>query len=134
MIRTLTIAALAVASLASSVTPAVARQQGLTWPANELGKEASIPFMDTIGLYNFQADDDHGVFLQDQQRHWYYATVLGPCTGLPFAQRIGVDTRFGGTQLDRTGTLLVDGQRCPLNSLTKSNGPPPKAKQAKKKN
>jgi len=133
MIRTLTIAILAAASLAGTAVPAAAKQQDRTWPADTLGKETSIPFIGTIGLYNFEADSDRGVWLQDQQRRWYYATVVGPCTGLPFAVRIGVDTRFGGSQLDRTGTLLVDRQRCPINSLVASNGPPPKAKKAKKK-
>jgi hypothetical protein len=133
MIRTLTIAMLTAASLAGIATPAFAQQQGPVWPADKLGKETSIPFVGTIGLYNFAADGDRGVWLQDQQRRWYYARVLGPCTGLPFAARIGVDTRFGGSQLDRTGTLLVDRQRCPINSLTASNGPPPKVKKAKKK-
>jgi len=132
MIRSLTIAMLA-ASLAGAAVPAAARQQSPTWPADKLGKETSIPFIGTIGLYNFEADGDRGVWLQDQQRRWYYARVLGPCTGLPFAARIGVDTRFGGSQLDRTGTLLVDRQRCPINSLVASNGPPLKAKKAKKK-
>ena len=129
MIRTLTFSALAAIALAA--VPALARDQ--TWPADKLGKETSIPFIGTIGLYNFEPDGDRGVWLQDQQRRWYYATVLGPCTDLPFANRIGVDTRFNGTQLDRTGTLLVDRQRCPLTSLVASNGPPPKAKKAKKK-
>lgn len=133
MIRTLTIAMLAAVSLASVATPGSAKQQDRTWPADKLGKETSIPFIGTIGLYNFEADSDRGVWLQDQQRRWYYATVVGPCTGLPFATRIGVDTRFGGSQLDRTGTLLVDRQRCPINSLVASNGPPPKAKKTKKR-
>ena len=128
MIRTLMLTAMAAAAIAA--TPALAKDP--VWPADKLGKEASIPFVGTLGLYNFEADSDRGVWLQDQQRRWYYATVLGPCTGLPFAVRIAVDTRFGGTQLDRTGTLLVDRQRCPINSLVASNGPPPKAKKVKK--
>jgi hypothetical protein len=133
MIRTLTIAMLVAASLAGGTVPAAAKQRSYTWPADKLGKETSIPFIGTIGLYNFEADGDRGVWLQDQQRRWYYARVLGPCTGLPFATRIGVDTRFGGNQLDRTGTLLVDRQRCHIDSLTASNGPPPKVKKAKKR-
>jgi len=133
MIRTLTIAMLAAASLAGSAIPAAAKQQARAWPADKLGKETSIPFIGTVGLYNFEADGDRGVWLQDQQRRWYYATVMAPCTGLSFANRIGVDTRFGGTQLDRTGILLVDRQRCHIDSLTASNGPPPKVKKAKKK-
>ena len=90
-----------------------------------------IPFIAFDNLYTFEADSDKGVWLQEQSRRWDYAEVLGPCTGLPFATRIGVDTRFGGSQLDRTGTLLVDGQRCSLASLTATNGPPPKPGKAK---
>jgi hypothetical protein len=133
MIRSLTIAMVTAAAFAGIATPAFAQQQGPVWPADKLGKETSIPFVGTIGLYNFAPDGDRGVWLQDQQRRWYYARVLGPCTGLPFATRIGVDTRFGGTQFDRTGILLVDRDRCPINSLVASNGPPPKAKKAKNK-
>ena len=127
--RKVLFAVLAVASLSGA--PALARDNG--WPADQIGKETSIPFMDIRGnLYNYEPDDDKGVWLQTSSRRWYYAKILAPCTGLPFAQRIGVDTRFGGNQLDRTGTLLVDGQRCQLTSLTASNGPPPKAKKPKK--
>jgi len=129
MTRTLLSAALALAAIAAP--PAAARQRQAGWPADQVGKETSIPFIAFNNLYNFQADSDKGVWLQDQSRRWYYAQVLGPCTGLPFAVRIGVDTRFGGDRLDRTGTLLVDGQRCSLTSLTASNGPPPKPGKAK---
>ena len=121
---------LTLATAALVAAPALAKQP--VWPADKLGKETSIPFVGTIGLYNFDARDDRGVYLQDQQRRWYYARISGVCTGLPLANRIAVDTRFGGSQLDRTGTLLVDGQRCAIDSLTASNGPPPKAKKPKK--
>ena len=49
MIRTLTFSALAAIALAA--VPALARDQ--TWPADKLGKETSILFIGTIGLYNF---------------------------------------------------------------------------------
>jgi hypothetical protein len=117
-------------AVAFSTTPAFAKHPA--WPADQIGQETSIPFMDTVGLYSFHPDGDHGVWLQDQQSRWYYADVLGPCINLSSAIRIGVDTRFGGSQLDRTGALLVDGQRCVLTSLTKSDGPPPKTKKPKK--
>ena len=127
MLRPFVIAALAVATLAS---PALARKT-TTAPVPP-GQETSIPFVGTLGLYNFEADGDRGVWLQDQRRKWYYARISGVCTGLPFANRIAVDTRFGGTQLDRTGALLVDGQRCHIDSLTTSDGPPKKVKKPKK--
>jgi hypothetical protein len=126
MLRSLISAALATAAVAA---PADARK---TPVPVEPGKETSIPFVGTIGLYDFEADSDHGVWLQDQRRAWYYARISGICSGLPFANRIAVDTRFGGSQFDRTGVLLVDGQRCYIDSLTTSLGPPKKAKKPKK--
>jgi hypothetical protein len=127
MIRPLIIASIAITAL---TTPAVARK---TDPKPiELGKETSIPFIGTIGLYDFEADGSKGVWLQDQRRRWYYARIAGICTGLPFSTRIAVDTRFGGSSLDRTGKLLVDGQRCDIDSLVTSAGPPKKVKKPKK--
>ena len=125
MIRSILLAAAVLASY-----PALAKQP--VWPADKLGKETSVPFVGALGIYNFEADSDRGVYLQDQQRRWYYARIGGVCTGLPVANRIAVDTRFGGSQLDRTGELLVDGQRCHIDSLTASNGPPPRPKKIKK--
>jgi hypothetical protein len=49
---------------------------------------------------------------------------MGYCPDLGFAQTIGFETR-GPDTLDRYGTLIVRGQRCPLKSLVES-GPPPK--------
>ena len=121
--RTLTALSLALlAATAQAQTPTPAPT-----PTPAAGKPARIPFIRFGQIYNFQADNDRGVYLQDQHRRWYYATVFGPCTGLPFATRIGVDTRFAGDTLDSTGTLLVDGQRCKIDQLTTSDGPPKKA-------
>jgi len=92
--------------------------------APEPGTPATIPFIDHDGVYDFQPDGDRAIYLQDRNRKWYHATILGPCIGLDFATRIGVKTR-GTTSLDRFGTLLVDGQECQIDQLVTS-GPPPK--------
>jgi hypothetical protein len=120
MLRPLIIASTALAALAS---PAVAQSSD---------RPASIPFVSFGNIDDFHADGDRGVWLRNRQHHWYYATMVGPCLGLPFAQRIGVDTRFGGNSLDSSGVLLVDGQRCHIGELTESAGPPKKVKKPKK--
>lgn len=89
--------------------------------------EASIPFANhPRAIRNFEAPNDEIVYLQDRQRRWYRAD-LGHCFGLKWAHSIGYDTR-GGVNLDSFGAILVDGQRCPIVSLTRSEGPPRKAK------
>ena len=97
-------------------------------PAPGAGKPATIPFVRFGQIDDFEADGDHGIYLQDQHRRWYYATLMGPCMDLPFATRIGVDTRFNGDTLDSTGTLLVGHDRCRIDRLVTSGPPPKKAK------
>jgi hypothetical protein len=98
--------------------------------APDMGKPATIPFIRHDAIQDFEADGDKGVYLQDRQHRWYYASVVGPCMSLPFATRIGVDTRFAGDTLDSTGTLLVDGDRCRIDRLVTS-GPPPQRQKHK---
>jgi hypothetical protein len=126
MLKPMVLAAMLLALPATALADARGDAKTGGWPPEQIGKETSIPMLRSQNLYNFETDGDRGAWLQDQQRRWYYAKVLAPCLGLGFATRIGVDTRFNGGSLDRTGTLLVDGQRCPIDSLTASAGPPPK--------
>jgi len=95
--------------------------------------EASIPFANQrTGIRDWQADGTQGLWVQDVHRKWYYATLLGPCIGLDFAQSIGFETRATST-LDKFALIVVpDEGRCQFTSFTKSDGPPPKkAKKSK---
>lgn len=88
--------------------------------------QASIPFVSHGSIRNWQADRTRGVWVQDARRNWYYAKLLGPCIGLDFATRLGFDTRPMGT-FDRFSTVVVPGEgRCTVQSLTQSDGPPPR--------
>jgi hypothetical protein len=91
-------------------------------PADE---QARIPFPRYGGVRNFRAVEDGVVYLQDARRAWYRAELAGPCQGLRWALRIGLDTRFG-SMLERGSTLIVDGDRCTVTSLVRSAGPPPR--------
>lgn len=96
--------------------------------------QAAIPFANHDGINDWKADGDRGLWVQDRSRQWYYAKLLGPCSGLDFAQAIGFDTGPGGT-LDRFGAIVVrDGpqasQRCTFTSFAKS---PPPSKSGKPK-
>ncbi|HEX8513603.1 MAG TPA: DUF6491 family protein [Allosphingosinicella sp.] len=111
--------------LASAVAASVAAP-ALAQPEDERA-QASIPFANQRhAIRNFEAPNDRILYLQDRQRRWYRAD-LGYCFGLKWANAIGYDTR-GGLSLDSFGAILVDGERCPIVSLTRSEGPPRKAK------
>ncbi len=87
---------------------------------------AAIPFVNFGGIYNWKADREQGVWIQDAHRKWYYATLLGPCPGLDFATRIGFDTRPVDT-FDRFSKIIVPGYgRCTVQNFTTSDPPPSK--------
>lgn len=96
-------------------------------PERALGVEASIPFADSVGIRNFEADGDRALWIEDQHRQWYRAELMGPCFGLDHALKIGFVTR-GVNTLDKFGQIVVDGAKCQISSLTTSAGPPVKAK------
>ncbi|MGE4064380.1 MAG: DUF6491 family protein [Rhodospirillaceae bacterium] len=86
------------------------------------GPQARIHFANLGNIRDFHAINDDTVFLQTRNRQWYRADLIGPCFGLPYANVIGVDSRPMGT-LDRFGTIIVDGERCKIGSLTPSESP-----------
>jgi hypothetical protein len=87
-------------------------------------EEAQIPFLHLSRLTRFHSAGEDTVYIRGPGRQWYRATTLGPCLNLPWALAIGVDTR-GAPTLDRFSSLIVEGERCPLQSVVKS-GPPPR--------
>lgn len=92
--------------------------------------EASIPFVDHGGIRDWRADRDRGLWVQDIHRNWYYAKLLGPCTGLDFATAIGFVTRPPGS-FDRFSTIIVPREgSCRMVNFVRSDGPPQKEKQA----
>jgi hypothetical protein len=113
------LASLVASSLASAATP--------TESAAPVA-EASIPFINLRSIRDWQADKREGIWIQDTRKQWYYAKLMGPCIGLDFALSVGFDTHGSGT-LDRFSRVIVpDEDRCPITSLTRSDGPPPKKK------
>jgi len=109
---------------------AVAVPASASPPPDRPERETSIPFAGhPRALRDFKALDDDVVYLQDRHRRWYRAD-LGHCSGLKWAHAIAYDTN-GGLGLDGFGAILVDGERCPILSLTRSEGPPRKAKAKK---
>lgn len=117
---------------AALVLPAHAKKPvPYVWP--DLGVETSIVFPNYGAIRNFEADGNDGVWLEDRQRRWYYAELLGPCRDLNFANAIGFDTR-GAPRFDKFSTIIVRGQKCQLISLVTSEKPLSRKERLKKRN
>ena len=97
-------------------------------PSPEPRPEVSIPFVSQPrAIRSFKAPSDDLVYLKDRQGRWYRAELGGVCIGLRWANAIGYDTH-GGLALGRGGSILVEGQRCLIVSLTRREPPPRKRK------
>jgi hypothetical protein len=105
-----------------------AKQARHVWP--ELGVETEIVFPNYGAIRNFEANGNDGVWLEDRQRRWYYATIIGGCQDLNFAQGIGFDTR-GSPRFDKFSSIIVRGDKCPVTSLVTSEKPLPRREREK---
>jgi hypothetical protein len=114
--------ALLIAPLMLTAVPALAEDAH-----PRVGEETSIPFADRDGIQDYKADADRGLYIRSITGEWYYARTMGKCARLQSANAIGFATAPGG-KLDRTGALVAQGWRCQLDSLTRSEAPPKKAK------
>lgn len=92
--------------------------------------EASIPFVNMGSIRDWRADGDSALYVQATGGKWYHATLMGPCTDLPFADAIGIETR-GVDTLDHFGTIIVRHRRCAIQSFVASAPPPRKSKSHK---
>jgi hypothetical protein len=86
--------------------------------------QVSIPFANHArAIRTFEAVGDDILYLQDRRDRWYRAELGGSCFGLKWANAIGYDTR-GRLTLGSGDSILVEGQRCMIVSLTASEPPP----------
>jgi hypothetical protein len=88
-------------------------------------RETGIPFVNHHGILDWKVGDRTTLYIQGNDRKWYRATLLDSCRNLNFATRIGFDTG-PSNMFDQSSYVLVEGQRCPVQSVVAS-GPPPKS-------
>ena len=110
MIARLTIAA---SLLAAGASPALA--------SNEPVPEARI--RNIASLLETVPDPRQGVFIRAYDGRWYYARTQGDCPRLTATARLRLNGSPGG-HFDRNSTIVADGWRCLVTSVTHSDGPP----------
>jgi hypothetical protein len=113
-------------ALGLAASPAIAAEEQ---PEAEAPAEARIPFVNHGGIRDWRAAGSDTLYVQDRHRQWYKATLMHRAIGLPFAQAIGFETR-GVDSFDRFSTIVVEGQRIPVQSLVRIDAPPAKREKA----
>jgi len=120
-------------ALAAASILAAPAAQAKTDPAQDAAQSqsaqqnAEIPFASSGGIWDWRADGDSAVYLQDLHGQWYRAELFMPAFDLPFVQFIGIDARPIGT-LDKFGAIYVDGQRYPFKSFVEVPDPTHRAR------
>jgi hypothetical protein len=89
----------------------------------DVGREVVIPFVASQGVLDWKVAGKDSLYVQGANGKWYLVRTLGPCPRLKTAMQIGfLGTR--GDRLDRYGTLLAEGWRCRISSVTLGTPPP----------
>lgn len=84
--------------------------------------EAQIHFANLGGIRSWRAAGKDALYIEGRNRQWYFARLLGSCSGLEFATAVGFVTEPSG-EFDRFSAILVDHKECRVMSLVKSDPP-----------
>jgi hypothetical protein len=97
-------------------------------PATAVGdapKETYIPYANRDGIVEWEAVGNDILYVHALTGGWYIVRTLGGCSHLRTAVSLGFQTSVEG-ELDRNSAILAEGQRCPVASVTRTSGPPPR--------
>ncbi|HLL31199.1 MAG TPA: DUF6491 family protein [Allosphingosinicella sp.] len=100
---------------------------GAPGAAKEASGETVIPFMSSLNAIEWKAASDDSLYLRGPRGDWYFVRTMNRCNRLRSSSAIGFQTS-PRDQLDRHGAIVVEGVRCPIESIVRSDGPPRKAR------
>jgi len=89
--------------------------------------ETVIPFMSSLRAVEWKAASNDSLYLRGPKGDWYFIRTMNRCSRLRSSPSIGFQTS-ARDQLDRHSAILVQGVRCPVESITRSDGPPARRK------
>lgn len=104
------------------ILPMIALAGCATAPAPQIGEETDIPFVKRDGILEWVAAAPEQLYLRGPSGDWFLVRTMGPCR-IHSATTLGFETS-GADRLDRYGAVLAEGFRCPIESITRSEGPP----------
>lgn len=87
--------------------------------------ETVIPFLSSITQIEWKAISNDSLYLRGGKGEWYVVKTSNNCSRLRSSLAIGLEGS-AGNQLDKHGAVWVQGVRCPVASIERSDGPPRK--------
>lgn len=92
-------------------------------------EETEIPYANRDGIVEWEAAGDGILYVHALTGGWYRIRTMGRCSRLRTAVALGFDTSPMG-QLDRHSAIIAGGHRCPIVSVVRAEGPPPRKPKA----
>lgn len=86
-------------------------------------RQSAVPFVSSTGVIEWRVVDDRTVYVKAVTNQWYEVKTMGPCSRMRPATALGFVTARGLDELDRHGTILAEGQRCPVESVYPASEP-----------
>jgi len=96
-----------------------------TGVAAEETEEAEIAYANRDGIVEWEVAGDNLLYVHALTGGWYRVRTMGRCSRLRTAVTLGFATSALG-QLDRHSAIIVRGHRCPVVSVVRAEGPPPR--------
>lgn len=96
-------------------------------PAPASAAEASIPFVGSNGISEWRRAGRGALYVRSISGQWYLVRTMNACSALDSAISLGFVTSALGA-LDRHGSILVEEQICPIDSLVRSEAPPTRSR------
>jgi len=92
-------------------------------------EETEIPYASRDGIVEWEAVADDLLYIHALTGGWYRVRTMGRCSRLKTAVSLGFETSPMG-QLDRHSAIRAGGHRCPIVSVVRADGPPPKKRKS----
>ena len=92
--------------------------------AHRSAGETAIPFISSTQVVEWRVRDESSLYVHGITNQWYLVATMGNCGRLRTANSLGFVTARGTDDLDRQGAILAEGQRCQIESVTRSEPPP----------
>jgi hypothetical protein len=94
-------------------------------PPPAVGQETWIPDVNRDGFIEWRAESRDTLYIRAMNGKWYLVRTEAPCPRMRSATALGF-IASPTDRLDRFSTILAEGWRCQIGSVTLSDPPPPR--------
>ena len=88
------------------------------------GPETYIPYAGRDGITEWRIAGKDGIYARALTGGWYLVRLTGSCAGLRSEMPLMFETTQG--RLDKFSAIIVEGEYCPVESVTRLEGEPPR--------